>query len=314
MRIAVWVSMVLFPALSQADVETDKKELSEVGRRMVKAYTEDKPNWSCVSSSGRNFCATGAKHYSLDKEVVDVSGQQLTDFVNSMKEIDAKEDKCIGAVFSSGQFKSKNWKDYDAAIKCLQKIDYEIKKPNDVNYFYIKPGEIFSQNNVEAAIATLTAKRNKLNPALKDDVESAPVSQKQFEAAQKKQRQQEASDKTPPVEPSLAFLKNKTTMLNKKFKMRLVMGDVANFRQIRNNTACEFGYVTGGNDGFGKLTGDGTYWIEAEARDCVAIQERLDGGDSATIDVYVQFKDIVQAVNKMGTNLTMPLLKVTGRW
>lgn len=145
--------------------------------------------------------------------------------------------------------------------------------------------------------------------------ETEVVTQEQFEKHQAKQKEKEAKNKTPYVEGSQTLIASEKKLSGNKYRVRLVMGGVLKFQPIRNMTACSFAYSQHGDQGFGKMTGDGFYFLEAEAKFCRTIQDRLvDGGDSATYDAVVEFKDTVKTVDKQGRNLTLPRLIVQGSW
>ncbi len=306
-------SLLLFASLfainAIADVKSDEKELRAIGQRILKTSQGGATDWSCVGTSGRDFCKIGADHYNKHKEEIKVTGEQFKAYITSLQKNEAAEKKCLDPVFDKGKFKSQKWEEYQAAIDCVKVIDYEVAKPDDVDLFYFKATDLFSQHNIEVAVNMLTEKRNELNPKLKDDVENEVVTKEEFKTAQKEQKEAEKkASKHPAVLAAQTYLSNPKAHVGKKYRIML-LGDGVTGMNCKKGS-CEFSYIRLNDAGFGQKEGDGHYRLTCGSRkDCNAI-EGIEGQDVSGLDAIVEFRGTVELTTKTGTVLRLPMFTV----
>lgn len=298
MKCAFKIILVLLPTIAFADVNSDRKELEAVGKRIMESAKTGQPDFSCISPNGRDFCKTGALHFNRSKEIVNVSGEQFRAYIDSLKRNDAAEKKCLDPVFKNGKFQSKDAKENDKAIRCIQAIEYSVDKPDDIDLFYFKPTELFSQHNVEAAVSMLTVRRDELQPPTKGDAEDEPITGKQFSATQAKQKKAEASIKEPPILPANTYVQSGNKHVGKRFKLK-VIGDGITGLDVIEKGKCGFFLVAGGDTGFSD-TGEGTYHVTVPNVAICSYLYDIQGQDVSAADLIVEYSGPVGFTLKNG--------------
>lgn len=310
MKIIYFSIMFLVSACAFADVKSDQKELTEIGKRILATNQTGTTDWSCIGSSGRDFCKVGALHYDRHWEETKVTGEQFKLYIESLKKNEASENKCLDLVMDKTKYKSSKWEDYQAAIDCLETVDYEITKPDDVDYFYFKPTDIFSQHNLKMAIDKLTDKRNELNPKLKDEAESEVITDAEFKKRLKEQKKAAKKDKTPSIPSSATMVKSPKEYMGKQYRLYMLEEKMHGFDCKKKPKAfCEFNYLSLDNGGMGQQVGQGLYSLECyDSKSCNAIENAID--NRAAEIVIVEMVNVVQMRDAEGKTRTAPLLKI----
>jgi len=134
--------------------------------------------------------------------------------------------------------------------------------------------------------------------ALANQVETEPVTQKQFEAVQKKQKAKAAKRKTPNILPANTYTANSKAYAEKKFHVKVIGDGIINLDSIGGG-ACGFYLVASQSDGF-KDSGSGTYYLTSKNKNLCGDLMVMKGSDISSMDLIVQFKRPVDFQLKNG--------------
>lgn len=136
-------------------------------------------------------------------------------------------------------------------------------------------------------------------------VETDPVTDAEFQKIQAAQKKKAKATRKPNIKQSGFYLNDPKSKLNKHYHVKLIGDGIFGLRQTKGG--CEWTYVAGDDDGF-EDTGDGTYSFSAGNFICYYVQEIM-GQDISSIDLEVQFVNIVQWTTKTGNVMQAPEFK-----
>lgn len=142
--------------------------------------------------------------------------------------------------------------------------------------------------------------------------ENEPVTNKQFQEHQKKQKQieKQKAKKTPYLLPSSAFNTKAQARkrLGEKYRVMVIGDRVMNYRG--GPKACGFHYIKVADQGFGKQAGQGYYYFESKGGTGCRRAGSIKGQDVSSVTLTVQMSGLTVFANRMGERKIIPVLDI----
>jgi len=128
-------------------------------------------------------------------------------------------------------------------------------------------------------------------------VEDQPVSQKQFEAIQAKQKKA-ASRRPANILPANTYTQNSKSYAEKKFHVKVIGDGIIGLDSIGGG-ACGFYLIASQSGGFADA-GSGTYYFTSKNKNLCGDLAVMAGSDISSMDLIVQYKRPVEFQLKNG--------------
>lgn len=146
-----------------------------------------------------------------------------------------------------------------------------------------------------------------------DGPEDEVVTQKEFEAHQKKQKAEDKKKrvKTPDILPSLDLVQNAQKKAGSVFRVMILSGGLMGIK-AKKKGGCDFQYLILDDGGFGSITGHGNYAFEIAPKDWKICQRVSDAAedDISSVTLVVQFTALLDGHNAVGGKITLPVMTV----